>query len=93
MAATALVILLTLAGQPRLAQSRMKPTAPGTSGDPVWQGVVRSSDGRTLVIDGGIAIDATLAKLPTLPVEEFSGKVAVASTREPANREPRSKSP
>lgn len=57
-----------------LAQSRMKPTAPGTSGDPIWQGVVLLSDGRRLVTDGGIAIDAALAKLPTLPEKEFPGK-------------------
>jgi hypothetical protein len=69
--ATTLAAILTVASQPVLAQSRMKPTAPGTSGDPIWQGVVRLSDGRRLVTDGGIAIDAALAKLPKLPEKEF----------------------
>ena len=74
-AATTLVAILTVASQPALAQSRMKPTAPGTSGDPAWQAVVRLGDGRTLVTDGGIAIDAALAKLPKLPEKAFPGKV------------------
>ena len=73
--ATTLVAFLTVASQPLVAQSRMKPTAPGTSGDPIWQGVVLLSDGRRLVTDGGIAIDAALAKLPKLPEKEFPGKV------------------
>jgi hypothetical protein len=57
------------------AQSPMKPTAPGTAGDPVWQGVVRLSDGRTFITDGGLAIDTALAKPPTLPTREIPGKV------------------
>src|SRR5215510_3103594 len=59
-------IVLTLAVTVSLAQTRMKPTAPGTPGDPAWQAVVRLSDGRTLVTDGGIAIEARLAKLARL---------------------------
>jgi hypothetical protein len=72
---TTLVTVLTLAAPILLAQTRMKPTAPGTTGDPAWQAVARLSDGRTLVTDGGLAIDAALAQLARLPEKEFSGKV------------------
>jgi hypothetical protein len=72
--ATIPVTVLMLAAQV-LAQTRLQPTAPGTSGDPSWQAVARLSDGRTLVTDGGIAIEAALAKLAKLPEKEFSGKV------------------
>ena len=53
----------------------MKPTAPGTAGDPVWQAVVRMSDGRTFITDGGLAIDAAVARPAVLPEREVSGKV------------------
>jgi hypothetical protein len=69
------VIVATLVAQVLLAQSRIEPTAPGTTGDPAWQAVARLSDGRTLVTDGGLAIEAALAKLARLPEKEFSGKV------------------
>jgi hypothetical protein len=52
----------------------LKPTAPGAGGDPVWQRVVHLSDGRTLVTDGGLAIDAALAKPAKLPTGEAGGK-------------------
>jgi hypothetical protein len=53
-------------------QERMKPTAPGTPGDPTWQGVVRLTDGRTFVTDGGLAIDAAIAKPAKLPARELA---------------------
>jgi hypothetical protein len=52
----------------------LKPTAPGAGGDPVWQRVVHLSDGRTLVTDGGLAIDAAIAKPAKLPTGEAGGK-------------------
>ena len=58
-----------------LAQTPMKPTTPGISGDPVWQGVLRMADGRTFVTDGGLAIDASLAKPAKLPEREIPPKV------------------
>jgi hypothetical protein len=56
-------------------QERMKPAAPGTSGDPAWQGVVRLTDGRTFVTDGGLAIDAAVAKPAKLPDRELAARV------------------
>ena len=53
----------------------MKPAAPGTPGDPTWQGIVRMSDGRTFVTDGGLAIDAALAKPAKLPERELAARV------------------
>jgi len=55
-------------------QQPLKPTAPGTSGDPVWQGIVRLTDGRTFVTDGGLAIDAALAKPAKLPDRQLPPK-------------------
>ena len=48
-----------------LAQNHPTPTTPGSPG-PLWQRMVQLDDGRTFVTDGGMAIDAALAK-PTLP--------------------------
>src|SRR5690349_3525465 len=48
-------------------QTAMKPAAPGTAGDPAWQGTVHMSDGRTFITDGGLAVDAAFAKPATLP--------------------------
>jgi hypothetical protein len=45
---------------------------------------LKLSDGRTFVTDGGLAIDATLAKPDTLPSRELSAKVLegyLAATR------------
>jgi hypothetical protein len=56
-------------------QKPMTPTAPGTPGDPTWQGIVRLADGRTFVTDGGLAIDAALAKPATMPEREFPAKL------------------
>src|SRR5918993_3747820 len=53
----------------------LKPTAPGTPGDPSWQAVVKLTDGRRFVTDGGLAVDAALAKPATLPEREVPGKV------------------
>ena len=57
------------------AQKPLKPTAPGTAGDPAWQGTLRLSDGRTFVTDGGLALDATLAKPAKLPERELPARV------------------
>lgn len=67
-------LILVSAGVPAVTaqQQRMKPTAPGTPGDPKWQRHLRLSDGRTFVTDGGLALDAALAKPATLPGEVLS---------------------
>ena len=71
-AATVVAMLLS---QGLLAQTHMTPAAPGTAGDPKWQGIVRMSDGRTFVTDGGLAVDVALAKPSKLPERVVSGKV------------------
>ena len=53
----------------------MKPTVPGTPGDPVWQGTLRMSDGRTFVTDGGVAVDAAFARPAALPARELPAKL------------------
>jgi hypothetical protein len=72
---TTTAAVLVMAAQMMVAQTRMKPTAPGTSGDPTWQGIVRMRDGRTFVTDGGLAIDAALAKPAKLPDRELAAKL------------------
>jgi hypothetical protein len=70
--AVAIMIAQVLAAQ---TQKPMKPTVPGTPGDPAWQGTVRLTDGRPFVTDGGLAIDAALAKPAKLPDREIASKV------------------
>ena len=70
MAAVSVLVVQVL-----VAQKPMTPTAPGTSGDPKWQGTVRMSDGRTFVTDGGLAIDAAIAKPDKLPERVVPGGV------------------
>jgi hypothetical protein len=72
--AGAIVLLVTQVGWAQ-TQTPMKPTAPGTRGEPAWQGVVRASDGRTFITDGGLAIDAAFAKPAKLPSRELVAKV------------------
>lgn len=50
-----------------IVSAQLKTTAPGSSGDPVWQRTLHLSDGRTFVTDGGLAMDAALAKPAALP--------------------------
>jgi hypothetical protein len=71
-AAAALISAQVLFAQ---TQKPMTPTPPGTPGDPVWQGTLRLTDGRTFVTDGGLAIDAALAKPARLPDREIAPKV------------------
>ncbi len=71
-ALAALLIVQPVSAQ---KQTPMKPTVPGTSGDPVWQGKVRINDGRTFITDGGLAVDVAVARPAALPGREFSGKV------------------
>lgn len=79
LAGTLIAVVVTLAiAQPVAAQTqrpRMQPATPGTAGDPVWQGWLRLTDGRTFVTDGGLAVDAALAKPRALPSREVPSKV------------------
>jgi hypothetical protein len=75
MTATAAAALAVIATQVLLAQPPMNPTVPGAPGDPVWQGILRLEDGRTFVTDGGLALDAGIAKPVTLPGREVSPKL------------------
>ena len=45
----------------------MKPSSPAEVGPPVWTRAVKMPDGRTFVTDGGLMIDAVLAKPATMP--------------------------
>lgn len=66
-----------LAAAPPAGQ-RITPATPGTKGDPVWTRTLHLSDGRTFVSDGGLAIDAALAKpaaLPTVVLPPASAKL------------------
>jgi hypothetical protein len=62
--AVALVVSLAAAAS---AQGRLQPTTPDTVREPAWQGTIHLADGRTFVSDGGLAVEATIAKPATLP--------------------------
>jgi hypothetical protein len=56
------------------AQNKPIPQGPAVVGPPIWTRAIKMPDGRTLVSDGALAVDAAIAKpasLPTvvLPVE------------------------
>lgn len=72
---TSALLAVVATAQLLVAQTPLKPTTPGTSGDPAWQGVIRLADGRTFVTDGGLAIDAAIAKPAQLPSRELPSKV------------------
>ena len=67
---------------------QVKPTAPGTPGDPVWQRMVRMSDGRMMVSDGGLALDVSFAKpAPPAGLTEIPGKVLESYMAKPQKSE------
>jgi hypothetical protein len=71
------VLMAGISVEALIVQQRIKPTAPGTPGDPNWQRVVALSDGRTFITDGGLAIDMAVVK-PKPPAEglaQVPGKV------------------
>jgi len=70
-----MTLVVVLATPAVWAQTRMTPTTPGTAGDPQWQAVTRLTDGRIFVTDGGMAIDAAVAKVAKLPDKEYPGKI------------------
>jgi hypothetical protein len=72
---SALAVLAVFTAEVLMAQTRITPTAPGTPGDPVWQGTLRANDGRTFVTDGGLLIDAAFAKPATIPDRTFPPKL------------------
>ena len=74
---------------PRAAssQDRPVPSAPGSAG-PTWQRTLRLSDGRTFVTDGGLAIDAALAKPSVLPADALPPASAVLIERHLSARPP-----
>jgi hypothetical protein len=75
LSATALAVLLVASGAAAQTPPPMQHSAPGTPGDPVWQGTARMSDGRTFVTDGALAVDAAFARPATLPARQVPGKV------------------
>jgi hypothetical protein len=69
------VSFLGLLIPPALSQDRPArpvPATPGSAGI-TWQRTVQMTDGRTFVSDGGLAIDAALAKPATLPPTVIPG--------------------
>jgi hypothetical protein len=75
LSATALATFLLAVAVSGQTPPPMKHSAPGTPGDPVWQGSLHMSDGRTFVTDGALAVDAAFAKPAALPAREIPGKV------------------
>jgi hypothetical protein len=79
----AAAVMAVLSPIPAQAQDRpppMRPAEPGSPG-PAWQRSVRMSDGRTFVTDGGMAIDAALARPATLPADVLPPSGAAALER------------
>ena len=81
------VAVVVMTAQVLMAQTPMKPTVPGTPGDPAWQGILRLSDGRTFVTDGGLALDAALAKLVAFPDRQLPAKILESYLAPPSGDE------
>lgn len=72
MSAGCLVLVAVIGASMAYADDPAKPP----TGDPAWRGVVKLPDGRTLVTDGKIALDAALARPKSLPTQVVgSGQV------------------
>ena len=59
-----------------VAAQQIRMSNPDVEAPPVWTRLVKLPDGRTLVSDGGIAIDSAVAKaqsMPTVTVSESTG--------------------
>jgi hypothetical protein len=53
------------------------PPRPGSGGaPPQWRRVLKLTDGRSFITDGGMTLDVALAKPATLPTDVVSGAVA-----------------
>ena len=64
-----------LAAATVFAQQKIAPSSPASQEPPVWQRVIQMPDGRTFVTDGGMAIDAAVAKPTKLPDATQPGAV------------------
>jgi hypothetical protein len=68
MRSSILVGLLVMAGAAGpIAQTKITPSSPAAEGPPVWSRTLQMPDGRTFVSDGGMAIDAEVARPDKLP--------------------------
>jgi hypothetical protein len=70
------VLAVALFGSVVHPQQPKGPAPPGTPGDPKWNRQVRLNDGRTFVTDGGLAMDAAIAKPSVMPSQVLAASVA-----------------
>jgi hypothetical protein len=83
-------VLIALAGSPAAQEGRIKPSSPAVVAPPTWSRVVPMPDGRTFVTDGGLSVDAKVAKPDTLPstvLPAGSGKVLAGHFAAPYDKE------
>jgi hypothetical protein len=70
------LILAVLAWSATLGtQQKPTPSQPSVVAAPIFSRAVEMPDGRIFVTDGGMAIDATVAKPATMPTTVLSGKL------------------
>jgi len=60
-------LMIALAGSAAAQTSPIKPSSPSVVSPPTWSRVLHMPDGRTFVTDGGLSVDAKLAKPAALP--------------------------
>ena len=62
-------------------QKPLTPSSPASVGPPVWSRSVPMPDGRTFVTDGGMAIDASVARPSTMPAAVLGPQSGVLLSR------------
>ena len=71
-------------------QPPIKPSSPSVIAPPMWSRALPMPDGRTFVTDGGLSVDAKLAKPTTMPsnvLPPHSGKIIADRMAAPHDKE------
>jgi hypothetical protein len=89
---SALVMVLAAPALAGSQQPPIKASNPAVVAPPVWSRTLKMPDGRTFVSDGGLSVEATLAKLATLPsvvIPPENSKILAGRLKDPFDKEVR----
>jgi len=84
------VVMVSMSERAVTQQPAIKPSSPSVVAAPVWSRALPMPDGRTFVTDGGLSVDAKLAKPTTMPsnvLPAHSGKIIADRMAAPHDKE------